>query len=98
MILNLLFLLGDVLRQMMRSQHEDPYQENEQHHKHAHGDQQHVGSPRLCNEPWQFRVRSRGFRSDHEVLLGFLRLLALAYRQPSTQRFVAHSLDLYQPE
>jgi hypothetical protein len=43
-------------------------------------------------------VRSRGFRSDHEVLLGFLRLLALAYRQPSTQRFVAHSLDLYQPE
>jgi len=73
LILNLLFLLSYVFRQMMKPQHEDANDENEQHEKYSHDNQQLVGLPRLRNKPWHMCMGKRGIGSDHEILVGFLR-------------------------
>jgi len=53
LVLYLLFLPSDVLGQMVQSQHQHTNQEDENHQKHTHDDQERVGLSGPRDEPRQ---------------------------------------------
>jgi len=59
LVLYLLFLPSDVLGQMVQSQHQHTNQEDENHQKHTHDDQEHVGLSGPRDEPRQVDGGSR---------------------------------------